>query len=119
VGRYAAPDVSAEAYVDAASLEEPLEVRGPIPGDRLRLLGAPGTRKLHDVLVDKRVPARERARWPLVVCGGRIVWVCGVAVTEEGRITRETTGFVRFGLSPGRGTDRPGGPGGSREECPT
>jgi tRNA(Ile)-lysidine synthase len=119
VERYAAPEVSAEAYVDAAGLKGPLLVRAPIPGDRLRPLGAPGTRKLQDVLVDRRVPARERARWPLVVCGGRIVWVCGVAVAEEGRITRETTGIVRFGLSPDRGTDRPGGPGGSREECPT
>lgn len=118
VERFVAPDVSVEAYVDAAVLQGPVVVRAPAPGDRLRPLGAPGSRKLQDVLVDKKVPARERACWPLVVSGGRIVWVCGVAIAEEGRITPETTAIVRLGVTEGGDGEGPGRPDGSGEGCP-
>lgn len=108
VERFLAPDPTREAYVDARSLSGPLVVRAPLPGDRLRPLGAPGTRKVHDVMVDLRVPAHARPRTPLVVCGERILWVCGLAVAEEGRIARDTTDLVRLSLSRGRGADGPG-----------
>ena len=98
VERYVPPDISREAYVDAGSLDGALAVRGPRPGDRLRPLGAPGTRKLHDVLVDLHVPTRERRGLPLVVCGDRIMWVCGLVLAEEGRITPSTTAVVRLSL---------------------
>ncbi|OFW55769.1 MAG: tRNA lysidine(34) synthetase TilS [Actinobacteria bacterium RBG_16_64_13] len=96
---YAMPDISSEAFVDADCLAGPLEVRAPKPGDRLRPLGAPGTRKLQDVLVDLRVAAAERGSWPLVVCGERIVWVCGLVLAEEGRIGPNTAAVVRLSLS--------------------
>lgn len=118
VDRYEAPDVSVEAYVDAACLEGRLEVRAPRPGDRLRPLGGPGTRRLKDVFVDKKVPARQRASLPLVVCGGRIVWVCGVVVAEEGRITAETTGIVRLRLNAARDTGSVDGISHDGEGCP-
>ena len=107
VERFFAPDVVREAYVDAHSLDGPLQVRGPLPGDRLRPLGSSGTRKLQDVLVDLRVPVGARLGTPLVVCGDRIVWVCGLVLAEEGRIRRETTALVRLSLENGRGGDRP------------
>ena len=100
VNAYVPPDVAVEAYLDADSLEGPLEVRAPRPGDRVRPLGAPGSRKLQDVFVDLRVPAAERGRRPLVVCGGRIAWVCGLVLAEEGRITSDTEVLVRLSVSP-------------------
>ncbi|MBN1631476.1 MAG: tRNA lysidine(34) synthetase TilS [Thermoleophilia bacterium] len=103
VDAYMPPDVSREAYVDADSLEGCLEVRGPRQGDRLRPFGAPGTRKLQDVLVDLRVPARERARVPLVTCDGRIIWVGGLLVAEGGRIGESTTAVVRLSLERQKG----------------
>ena len=105
VERFVAPDPTREAYVDARSLSGPLVVRAPLPGDRLRPLGAPGTRKLQDVMVDLRVPARARARTPLVMCGDRIVWVCGLVMAEEGRIGRDTTSLVRFDVTRRRHGD--------------
>ncbi len=98
VDAYSAPDVRSEAYLDAASLDGSLEVRGPRAGDRVRPLGAPGKRKLQDVLVDLHVPAKERAHVPLVVCGERIVWVGGLVLAEEGRINDATAAIVRLSL---------------------
>lgn len=63
-----------------------LAVRSRRPGDRLRPLGAPGERKLKDVLIDRRVPRRDRDRLPLLTVGGRIAWVPGVTVDESFRL---------------------------------
>lgn len=73
-----------------------VEVRNRRPGDRLRPLGAPGTRKLKDVLIDARVPRRDRDRLPLLLVDGRIAWVPGVTVDQ------------RFRLESGRGGARRG-----------
>lgn len=63
-----------------------VEVRNRRPGDRLRPLGSPGTRKLKDVLIDARVPRRERDRVPLLLVGDRIAWVPGVTVDQSFRL---------------------------------
>jgi tRNA(Ile)-lysidine synthetase-like protein len=58
----------------------PLTVRSRRNGDRLRPVGRGGSRKLQDLLVDRKVPARERDRVPIVTDrDGRILWVVGHA----------------------------------------
>jgi tRNA(Ile)-lysidine synthase len=86
------PDV---AVVQAGSIAAPFAVRSRRPGDRLRPLGAPGRRKLQDVFVDRKVPRRERDRVPIVVDrAGRIVWVAGLTVADECRVTAPEAGMV-------------------------
>jgi tRNA(Ile)-lysidine synthetase-like protein len=86
------PDV---AVVRAASVTVPLAVRSRRPGDRMRPLGAPGRRKLQDLLVDRKVPRDERDRVPIVVdATGQIVWVVGHALAEACRVTAPETGMV-------------------------
>ena len=58
-----------------------LELRGPRPGDRVATAG--GTRRLAAVLRDHRLPRSVRARWPVLVAGGRVVWVPGVTVDRD------------------------------------
>ena len=52
-----------------------LEVRTRRPGDRL----AGRRKKVQDLFVDAKVPASERDAWPLVVSGGDVVAVPGIA----------------------------------------
>ncbi len=66
-----------------------LGVRNRRPGDRIRPLGAPGTRKLKDLLIDRHVPREARDRLPLLCLGARIAWVPGVTVDEDFRIAGE------------------------------
>ena len=83
------------AVLQAATVDPPLVVRSRRPGDRFRPLGAPGRRKLQDVLVDRKIPREERDRVPIVVdARGRIVWVAGVAVADECRVTAPEAGVV-------------------------
>jgi tRNA(Ile)-lysidine synthase len=73
----------------------PLTVRSRRIGDRIKPLGAPGTRRIQDLLVDRKVPAAERDRVPIVEDhSGRIVWVAGVAIAERVRVTRPEAGVV-------------------------
>ena len=81
--------------LQADSVDLPLTVRTRQPGDRFRPLGAPGRRKLQDVLVDRKVPRDERDRVPVVVdARGRLVWVAGVALADECRVTAPEAGVV-------------------------
>ena len=83
------------AVVQAASLALPLAVRNRRPGDRFRPLGAPGRRKVQDVFVDRKVPRNERDRVPIVVdADGRIVWVAGVTIAHDCRVTAPEAGVV-------------------------
>ncbi|HYO53167.1 MAG TPA: tRNA lysidine(34) synthetase TilS [Archangium sp.] len=55
----------------------PLTVRTRRAGDRVR--GPAGSRKLQDVLVDRRIPAERRDALPVVMdAGGTVLWVPGV-----------------------------------------
>jgi len=78
------PAVSPARTADEAAITAAvsrLSVRSRRPGDRVGLPGQGGSRKLQDVLVDARVPRRDRDRVPLVVDGDdRIVWVPGLTV---------------------------------------
>lgn len=66
-------------------------VRNRRPGDRVRPLGG-GTRRLKELLIDRRVPRRQRDRLPLLVVDGEIAWVPGVAVGERFRLNAGSTG---------------------------
>ena len=46
------------------SLEFPLIVRSRLPGDKYRPLGAPGSKKLKEILRAKKVPRAERDTLP-------------------------------------------------------
>jgi tRNA(Ile)-lysidine synthase len=63
---------------DAAQVSFPLEVRTPRPGDRFRPDGAPGGRKLKELLIDARVEREARLRLPLLAAGDDILWVIGL-----------------------------------------
>jgi tRNA(Ile)-lysidine synthase len=67
-----------------ASVPTPFQVRGRTAGDRIRPRGLGGSKKLQDLLVDRKVPRAERDRVPVVAdATGRIVWVIGHAVDAD------------------------------------
>jgi tRNA(Ile)-lysidine synthase len=79
----AGPDL---ATLDATALGGPLEVRTWRAGDRIRPLGMRGSKTLGDLFTDRHIPRSQRSRLPIVLAGGRVAWVPGVAVAEEFRL---------------------------------
>lgn len=83
------------AVLQATSVAAPLAIRYWRPGDRFRPLGAPGRRKLQDLFVDRKLPRARRHLVPIVVdAHGHILWVAGVAMAEECRVTASEAGVV-------------------------
>ncbi len=70
----------------------PLAVRSWRPGDRMRPAGLGGSKKIQDLFTDRKIPARERNKIPILTDldgNGRILAVLGVHRDE---ITLATTG---------------------------
>jgi tRNA(Ile)-lysidine synthase len=88
-----------EAYLDAENTGPDLSVRSRRPGDRLRPLGLGGEKKLQDILVDAKVPARERDAVPLVCAGDQIAWVVGHCIDERSAITETTRKAIHLTAS--------------------
>jgi tRNA(Ile)-lysidine synthase len=83
-------DDRTRADLDAATLEFPLTIRSRRPGDLYRPLGAPGRKKLKEILRAKGVPAERRDRLPVILSRGGIVWAPGLPVAEAHKITAST-----------------------------
>ena len=83
------------ARLQADLVTGPLTVRNRRPGDRFRPLGAPGRRKVKDLLIDRKIPRDARDEVPIVVdASGRILWVAGVEIAHDCRVTAPERGVV-------------------------
>jgi len=88
-----------KVMVDARGIGSQLLVRYRRPGDRLQPLGAPGRKKVQDVLVDRKVPRDDRDILPIVTTvGGEIVWVAGEVLADPFRVTPLTESVVVLSL---------------------
>ncbi len=76
----------ARAWFGGDCTNLPLEIRTRRDGDRMTPLGMTGTRKLHDLFIDEKIPPGDRDRWPLVTCGDRVLWVVGLRQDESTRV---------------------------------
>ncbi len=85
-----------EAYV-ALAADCMLEVRAWQPGDRFKPIGAPGSKKLKDWFIDRRIPQKERKQLP-VVCieSGEIIWVPGFAPAERFKLQASNKQALRL-----------------------
>ncbi len=95
---FRAPRVAHETFLDADAVGTALWVRSRLPGDRIHPLGAAGSKKVQDILIDARVPKWCRDRAVLVGRNDAILWVAGLASAENARIGRDTRAVVRLSV---------------------
>jgi tRNA(Ile)-lysidine synthase len=62
-------------------------------GDRVRLRHSGGPRKVKEVLERMRMTGSARAIWPVLECGGRIVWMQGTELEPEAGLTVSAEAF--------------------------
>lgn len=79
---------------DADALGTGLRVRFRRPGDRFKPLGLGGTKKLKDYFIGLGLTERERARQPLLIANGEIVWVVGHATGQSAAVTPSTRHYM-------------------------
>jgi tRNA(Ile)-lysidine synthase len=85
-----------EACFDADRAAAGLVVRNFAPGDRVPPLGMEGSRKLHDIFVDRKLPRPRRKTFPVVTLEGRIAWLPGMVRGRVALVTEETARVLRL-----------------------
>ncbi len=83
-----------EIYVIAPAAA--LAWRGRAEGDRYRPLGSPGSAKLSDLLINRKIPPESREALPVVLSGVEILWVPGLPPAESARLAGPTQGALRL-----------------------
>ena len=88
------------AMFDAEQIAEAgLVARNFMKGDRMHPMGMRGTRKVHDVFVDRKLPRARRERFPVVTVGGEIAWLPGLARGDCALVTKATETVLRVEAS--------------------
>lgn len=65
--------------LDSKDITLPLIVRTRKIGDRMKVKGLDGSKKLKDIFIDKKIRLEKRDSWPVVVDSkGKIVWIPGI-----------------------------------------
>lgn len=78
-GEKTRPSGRMEACFDADRLAYPLTVRNRRPGDRMRVIGLNGSKKVQDMFIDEKIPPSRREAMPLLTDSeDRIVWIPGL-----------------------------------------
>jgi len=97
-----------QAWLDAAKLVFPLEIRGRHPGDRFYPFGMDGhSLKLADYFINVKLPRRLRDGWPLICSQAEIAWIPGYRPAHPfalGPSTRQAV-HLRLYLDPTGGME--------------
>ena len=86
------------AYFDGRCVGFPMIVRNYRSGDRFRPLGMMGSKKVKDFFIDNRIDKKMRPRVPLLLSGGKIVWIGGYRIDDTVKMGPETTHVVTVRL---------------------
>jgi tRNA(Ile)-lysidine synthase len=84
------PEGLTSTVFDADEIPFPLHVRSPRPGDRFSPWGMQGTRKLKKLLIDLKIPAKERHKIPILVKGDEILWIPHIRRGRAAPVTERT-----------------------------
>ena len=91
------PHQRREVFLDWDKLKEkPLKARFRRRGDRFYPLNSPGSTKLKDFLINRKVPLAERDRLVLVLAGEEIIWAAGLEIAHPYRLTSGTRRALRL-----------------------
>jgi tRNA(Ile)-lysidine synthase len=88
------------AIFDAAKIADAgLVARNFMQGDRIHPIGMRGTRKVHDVFVDRKLPRARRDRFPIIMIGDTIAWLPGLARGDCALVSKATETALRVKAS--------------------
>ena len=89
-----------EEFVDTDAVHPPLVVRTRRPGDRFFPLGAPGSKKLSDFLIDAKVDPQARKRVAVLCDQLGPIWVIGHRIDDRVKLTELTRRILHLRAGP-------------------
>ncbi|NLN97736.1 MAG: tRNA lysidine(34) synthetase TilS [Eubacteriaceae bacterium] len=76
--------------LDYDKIKGTLKLRNRKPGDRIRLKGMRGRKKIKNLMIDKKIPVEKRDEIPLLSCGDDVLWVVGLCHNHQYSISENT-----------------------------
>jgi tRNA(Ile)-lysidine synthase len=84
------------AHFDLQKTGMNLSVRTRGPGDRFQPLGMNMPKKLHEFMVDAKIPRSWRGRIPIVCSPQQIIWVAGWRIDDRVKLTEASKEILRL-----------------------
>lgn len=89
-----------EIYMDASVLESPFEISPWNAGDRMQPLGMHTSKKISDILIDKKIDLHQKSTILLLKSSNEILWILGLQSSDLFKITEKTTDVIKITYSP-------------------
>jgi tRNA(Ile)-lysidine synthase len=89
-----------QVVIDFDATSPPYTIRGAREGDRVKLLNAPGNRKLSDIFIDRKIPRSLRSEIPVLTAADAIVWVVGIGIADDVRVGDQTRTVLKLTARP-------------------
>lgn len=65
-----------QAVIDLSKVALPLYARTRLEGDRIKLKGTDGTKKIKSIFIEAKIPIQQRNAWPLIIdANNEILWM--------------------------------------------
>lgn len=87
------------ATMDAEKVKFPLTWRRWKDGDTFVPLGMSGKKKVSDFLVDQKISLADKSIQTVIESDGRIVWVTGLRIDDEVKVTQSTRKVLMMSLT--------------------
>lgn len=83
-----------QVVFDAEKLTQPLMVRSRKNGDRIRLFGMNGSKKVKELFMEAKIPRDQRNDYPIVTTEKQIIWIPGIRRSCYAPISDQTEKFL-------------------------
>jgi tRNA(Ile)-lysidine synthetase-like protein len=81
--------------LDSKELEFPLYIRNRREGDKIRVKGMNGHKKIKDIFIDEKININDRNLWPILIDNsGEILWLPGLKKTKYDKSKKETYDII-------------------------
>jgi tRNA(Ile)-lysidine synthase len=87
-------------FVDLDAVHPPLVIRKRRPGDRFFPLGAPGSKKVSDFLIDRKVKPLERNNIAVLCDQLGPIWIVGHRIDDRVKLTSMTRKVLKLSATP-------------------
>lgn len=85
---------------DSDKIAFPLTARSRMPHDRIRPLGMKKYKRIKQIFIDEKIKARRRPKVPIIIdATGKILWVCGIRMSEDFKITPATKRTLKLTIA--------------------
>lgn len=89
-----------EMAFDLERIAFPLTVRNRRQGDRMKVAGLKGSKKVKDIFIDDKIPPSHRRFIPIIVDAcGELLWIPNIRFTDHALINEETVQVLHMNYS--------------------